>query len=233
MSFSLPASQEIRTIVAEELALVGGTVSDVCEDSDRLFLRSLIPLEDEVQPKDVVQGGVAVMADKEKIHVHPYLLRKVCRNGAIMPQLLQDRSIQRVDSAATSDEIAAVETELREEVRACSAPEIFSNGVTHFRMSTFKPADMNVFGFILQLTVRQKLQRPLVTEIMRRFSENSNRSMFDLVNAVTSVARDQGDDPDVRWQLEELGGGMLAMRLPWAKPSGSAAKARNEVKVCV
>lgn len=40
------------------------------------------------------------------------------------------------------------------------------------------------------------------------------------MNAVTSVARDQ-DDPEVRWQLEELGGGVPAMSFPYVRPDGS------------
>ena len=89
MSLLLPAPQEICAIVTEELALVGGTISDAYEDGERLFLRSLLPMADQVRPKDVIQGGIAVMADEAEIHVHPYLLRQVCRNGAIMPQLIR------------------------------------------------------------------------------------------------------------------------------------------------
>jgi hypothetical protein len=48
--------------------------------------------------------------------------------------------------------------------------------------------------------------------ILTRFESGRDRSLFGLVNAVTSVARDT-DDPNLRWRLEELGGGMLA-RLP-------------------
>jgi hypothetical protein len=232
MSLSLPAIQELREIITEELTLVGGTVLDTWEDEERLFLRSLLPMADEVQPKDVIQGGIAVMADEISIHVHPYLLRQVCRNGAIMPQLIQDRSIQRAGLAATSDEIAAVESELRDGVRACSAPEVFSDGVKHFSLAILKVADMAVLEFIRHPSAFQKTQRGLGREIRRRFSQNSDRSMFGLVNAVTSVARDQ-ESPEVRWKLEELGGGMLAMRLPWTRPGNSAVRTREKVEVCL
>jgi hypothetical protein len=56
--------------------------------------------------------------------------------------------------------------------------------------------------------------------------------MFGLVNAVTSVARDQ-KDPQVRWRLEELGGGILAMRFPSDKLGGYAVQARDEVEACL
>ena len=67
---------------------------------------------------------------------------------------------------------------------------------------------------------------------MQRFSQARDRSLFDLVNAVTSVARDQ-TNPEVRWHLKELGGGMLAMNFPGAQPGGCAAQAREEVEVCL
>ncbi len=58
---------------------------------------------------------------------------------------------------------------------------------------------------------------------MRTFFEAEDRSAFSLMNAVTSVARDQ-DDPEVRWQLEELGGGVPAMNFPRVRPDGSEAE---------
>ena len=149
-----------------------------------------------------------------------------------MPQLIQDRSIQRAGLAATSDEIAAVESELREGVRACSAPEVFSDGIKHFSLTSLRAADMTVLGLILHLSGIQKTQRGLGMEIMRRFSQNSDRSMFGLVNVVTSIARDQ-ENPEVRWKLEELGGGVLAMKFPWARPSNSAVRTHKEIEVCV
>ncbi len=47
----------------------------------------------------------------------------------------------------------------------------------------------------------------LLTTIMDRFNEQGDNSRFGLMNAVTSVARDTRD-PDLRWRLEELGGGV-------------------------
>ena len=52
--------------------------------------------------------------------------------------------------------------------------------------------------------------------IVRRFEAEDDGSTLGLVNAVTSVARDT-PDPEMRWRLEELGGGMLA-RLPERAP---------------
>jgi hypothetical protein len=44
------------------------------------------------------------------------------------------------------------------------------------------------------------------------------------MNAVTSVARDT-QDPDLRWRLEELGGGLPVERCPTTDPDDVAAAA--------
>jgi hypothetical protein len=50
--------------------------------------------------------------------------------------------------------------------------------------------------------------------IGERFGQEGDPTMYGLVNAVTSVARDTSD-PDLRWKLEEAGG-LLIAHGPWA-----------------
>jgi hypothetical protein len=40
---------------------------------------------------------------------------------------------------------------------------------------------------------------------MNQFIQEGDRSQFGLANAVTAIARDTSD-PELRWDLEELGG---------------------------
>ena len=106
MALVLPATEDIGATVVEELDLVGGTVTDRFDDGRRLFLRAILPISDEVRPKDVVEGGIAVRAVGQQIEVCPYLFRQVCRNGAIMPQVTETRRIRRVDLAAPSEAVS-------------------------------------------------------------------------------------------------------------------------------
>jgi len=76
---------------------------------------------------------------------------------------------------------------------------------------------------LLFSSFRRMIPAHLIDQIMRTFMEADDRSAFGLMNAVTSVARDQ-DDPEVRWRLEELGGGVPAMRFPHVRPDGSEAE---------
>ncbi len=228
----LPSTRDICDTVVDELNLMGGTVSDQLDDGWRLFLRAILPLEDKVQPKDGVQGGVAVMVDEEEIEVRPYVFRQVCRNGAVMPLLMEGRHIQRVDFSSSSDAIEEVHRDVREAVRACAAPEVFSENVQQMRADIATMADFTVFQMLLMASrIPQRDASALRTEIMRRFSRDRDHSVFGLANAITSVARDQ-KDPEARWRLEELGGGVLARIPPRTKPHGSAARsALSEVKV--
>ena len=62
-----------------------------------------------------------------------------------------------------------------------------------------------------------------VPHIFQRFTDDGDRSAFGLMNAVTSVARDVRD-PEVRWRLEALGGGVPA-RLVVAPASATGVTA--------
>jgi hypothetical protein len=59
--------------------------------------------------------------------------------------------------------------------------------------------------------------------LLERFNAtpDPDRSAFGLLNAVTSVARETRD-PETRWRLEELAGGMPAWLLQTAKVAPSA-----------
>jgi hypothetical protein len=223
MFMLLPATQDIHATVLDELTCIGGTVSDRFDDGRRLFLRAVLPISDEVRPKDIVEGGIAVRTVGQEIEVCPYLFRQVCKNGAIMPQVAETRRIRRVDFAAPSDAIEAVNEHLREVLRACSAAEVFANAVRQVRSATVTDVPSDVSTLLLFSSYWRNLGADLQDEIMETFLEDDDRSAFGLMNAVTSVARDQ-DDPEVRWQLEELGGGVPAMNFPRVRPDGSEAE---------
>ena len=66
----------------------------------------------------------------------------------------------------------------------------------------------------------------LMGEIMGRFFGAGDRSRFGLMNAVTSLARDTAD-PELRWDLEELGGGVPAL-IRGPQPEAPAAARRDQ-----
>jgi hypothetical protein len=220
MALLLPATQDIDATVVDELAFLGGTVSDRFDDGRRLFLRARLPMSDEVRPKDIVEGGVAVRTVGREIEVCPYLFRQVCKNGAIMPQVAEARRIELVDFSASTETIETVNDQVREAVRACSASDVFDHIARQVRAATSTEVTNDISQILHFLSLRRMLNADLIDEIVEAFLEEDDRSAFGLMNAVTSVARDQ-DDPEVRWHLEELGGGVPAMNFPHDRPGGS------------
>ena len=223
MDLLLPATQDISATVVEELAFMGGTVSDRFDDGRRLFLRAILPLRDEVRPRDVVEGGIAVRAAGQKIEVCPYVFRQVCRNGAIMPQVAETRRIRRVDFAAPSEAIEAVNDHVREAVRACSAAEVFAHAAGQLKSAAITEVPHDVSELLMLFSFRRTIPADLQEEIVRTFLHAGDRSAYGLMNAVTSIARDQ-QNPQIRWRLEELGGAVPAMSFPEVCPDDSAAE---------
>ena len=218
----LPTTQEICSVAGEELSRAGGTILDLYDDGERLFLRSVLPTVREVRPGDAVKGGVALITTDEEIRVHPYTFRQVCRNGAIAAAALQTRCVDRVEPDVPIEAVEAVVEELREAIRDCSTPEAFSITADRMRSAGRQEADLMLhLAPMLSRLPREHAAR-LFAAIEGTFTQQRDTSMFGLVNAVTSVARDE-PDPQVRWRLEELGGGVLALVCPDVKPGGVAA----------
>jgi hypothetical protein len=205
----LPAAPEIREALEQEALELGGTVPDVYAEGDLLFARAVLPDTAEVRPGDRIHGGVAVRTHDTEIHVHPYTFRVVCTNGAIAACATDSRVVERVDLAAPTPMINAVLEEFRAAVRGCAAPAALDGTVSAMRAATQREADMLLHILPLLPQMPPGVRASILRMIVRRFDAEGDRSVFGLVNAVTSVARDT-TDPGTRWRLEELGGGMLA-----------------------
>jgi hypothetical protein len=208
----LPAGPEILEAFEREVRDLGGTVPDIYAEGDMLFARAVLPGTAEVRPGDRIHGGVAVRTHDTEILVHPYSFRVVCTNGAIAAFATGSRVVERVEVAAPSTVINAVLEELRAAVRAAADPAALEVTVGAMRSAAQREADVMVQLLPLLPHMPPGMRASLVRTIVRRFEAERDGSVLGLVNAVTSVARDT-TDPETRWRLEELGGGMLA-RLP-------------------
>jgi len=199
----------IMDIFAEEVTYRSGRVTDRFDDGNRLFARSVLPHVDEVRPRDRVHGGVALKATWSEICVHPYVFREVCRNGAITAHSLESRRlVSRPED--TPDEAA---TELRETIAACCTHDVFATFVGNMRSSVDLEADVLLSIMSWLSRPSEDLDPELMSQIMDAFLGEGEPSRFGLMNAITSVARDRSD-PEERWRLEELGGGIAARILP-------------------
>jgi len=223
--------REIGDIFAEEIRAVAGTVSETYDDGTLLFARSILPGTREVKKGDKVQGGVALRADEREIRVHPYVFRQVCKNGAIRAHALETRRIVRPDVPEGSE--PGVVWSLREAVRVSCADETFARSVDEMRSATEVEADLALAMMPMISRLPGRFAAEVLQVIMRRHNEGRDRSRFGLMNAVTSVARDTRD-PELRWRLEEFGGGIPALiRIQQPRPSNVRANIREEVEVAV
>ncbi len=213
----LPAAPEILEAFEQEVRELGGTVPDVYAEGDLLYARAVLPAAVEARPGDRIHGGVAVRTHDTEILVHPYSYRVVCTNGAIAAFATGSRVVERVEVAAPSTAINAVLEELRAAIDAAAAPAALDATVGAMRTAAQREADVMAQLMPLLPHMPPGMRASLVRTIVRRFETERDGSVLGLVNAVTSVARDT-TDPETRWRLEELGGGMLAHLPERAKP---------------
>jgi hypothetical protein len=217
----LPPTLEIHALFKHEVRSMGCVQPDVYDDGARMFARAVHTQPVEVRPGDAVRGGVALRVIGDLVNVHPFILRQVCTNGAVMAEALQSRHVRRVEVAAPSDVITAALEEVRAALRACGDPTAFADAVRTMQRAARQLADM-MTSMLPMLSEMSRRDAAVFVEMFERFEREHDRSAFGLVNAVTSIARDT-PDPERRWRLEELGGTMLA-RIPPVRKSGPSGE---------
>jgi len=211
----------IRAVFTEEIAAQQGSVLDAFEDGSRLFLRSLLPHIAEVRPRDRLQGGVALRSDGREVFLHPYVFRLVCSNGAIMAQATRTHHVADLQLLPPEESLPA----LREAIRACCEPEAFTAAALQMRSAQEMAADLGLMLLPMLSRFPAATRDGLLQQVFERFTSEADRSVFGLMNAVTATARDTRD-PEVRWNLEELGGGIPVLLAP--KPSSGSSSRRTE-----
>lgn len=203
-------TSEIQVLFIDTVTAHGGTVRDTYDDGERLFSRSILPSSAEVRPNDRLQGGVALKAVGGSVWVHPYVFRQVCKNGAIMAEALESRHLEAVVSRPRREAQAAV----REAVEECCGPEVFSVSAGRMRDAAVARAGAEITMMVSLLShLPRDTGHPATRRILDRFFREGDKTCFGLLNAVTAEARETSN-PDLRWRLEELGGGIATRSLP-------------------
>jgi hypothetical protein len=127
--------------------------------------------------------------------------------------------------AAPSAAITAALAEIRLALRSCGDLSAFADAVDGMRRATRHPA-RSLIAMLLSLGSDRRATAALLRPAVERFEADSDRSAFGLMNAITSLARDTRE-PERRWRLEELGGGMLAL-IPRLRKSGPSDETTPE-----
>lgn len=194
---------------AFELAEAGGEIGRSTTHLGSLYAYGLLPQTAEVAPGDVHTAGVAMRATVDRIWIFPYLVRQVCVNGAIMAQVL-DPGVIEVEPGATREFTSPA---IGQAVRLCCAEATFQASMRHVRTAQDMAGIGPTRALDLFIHLNDQEAGQALRQIVHRFEQVNDRSAFGLMNAVTSTARDAGD-PDLRWQLEMLGGEIAATAVP-------------------
>jgi hypothetical protein len=223
------STADVLEAFTEAVADRGGRVADALDDGRRLFARSDLPELREVRPGDKVQGGVAVKATATGVCLYPYVFRLVCTNGAIIAETL---GAATVDDSELLDVYSGRQA-VRDAVEACGDPDVFATNVRRMQSAATAEVDMALNLMPLVARFAGFGRGNLLAQVMDRFFRDGDDSQFGLANAVTSLARDTRD-PAVRWELEEIGGGLAVGVVP-ARPVNRrrAARARPRQYVSI
>lgn len=199
----------ILGVFTDEVQQRGGQVAESFRDGERLIVRALLPHGGEARPRDRMQGGLALRTTEDELWLHPYLYRQVCNNGAIMASAVESL---RVDCRGdfSLEEGTGI---LREVIAKCAAEDVFNRSMDDIRVAAMTDVDMMLNVMPILARLRGAGMGQLMHQILAQFMGGSDPTQFGFMNAVTSVAREERD-PETRWQLEELGGGIGARILP-------------------
>src|SRR5689334_10900864 len=135
----LPAVSEIAAIFEQECTALGAVSVDTVLDETRLFGRAVCGPAELICQGDEVHGGVAVRVEGADVSFHPYSLRKLCVNGAIMPMV---HGASRIERIATEETVGAaaftrgLQNEMREAIRSCATRERSSKIASEMRALT-------------------------------------------------------------------------------------------------
>ena len=244
----------VLAVFAEEVRARRGQVTQTFDDGKRLFARAVLPHVAEVGPADQVRGGVAIKATGDGVWLYPYTFRRICSNGAIVAQTLEECPIADPDLQPPELVVEAV----RSTVEACCKAEVFTRTVGEMRNGREATAtdlllqilpllsgSSDLVSALIERSVREKkadtntpqatalevlereailsalmpalVQRSaepgrpaphdgdLMTGVLSQYRKEGDRSRFGLAQAITAVARDV-EDPELKWDLEKLGG---------------------------
>ncbi len=187
----------------DAIAPLGGTIKNQNDTPQRAYCRAVLPVTEEVRPKDLLKPGIAIRASGLAIHITPYVFREICGNGAIwahssaaisltVTEDTTDLAIE--DFVDASTKLAASEETIAaclEEVRTAIGTKV---DVRRLLLST---PSIGILDSDLHLVVALELAR-----------QPEATTRYDAMNVVTAIAREI-QDPEIKWKLESIGASLL------------------------
>lgn len=210
-----PTTEEILGVVGNVAAARDAIVGDddVFDNGESLIVRVVLPGDlTSITKGDYVSSGFAVRASQNVVSVHPYVLRRICTNGAVLPSVAKETLLERVEvptatSSAANFESSLVLNALEDELSECMNPDTILDWIAQVRATLQLDGMSILFSRHFRRAMTLFPDFDPFAEIFERFQRDNDpdRTAFGLLNAITATGRD-ARDPDVRWRLEEFGG---------------------------
>ncbi|MFA5875945.1 MAG: hypothetical protein WC901_04630 [Candidatus Margulisiibacteriota bacterium] len=210
MSFNASFSTaEITTSFINGIQAERGKVRDTYDDGRYLYIRSVLPYSFKVTKKDKIHGGLALKSTTTELWLHPYLFRQVCRNGLIAASTMQSVCMEYDTFSEGKEGIEELALEIPWAIRNCARKEFFQEAAGQMKDARKREVEWKAdyeLKLLSMLNTRHGdgFNRRVLREIRRRFEVEEERTLYGMVNATTSMARDTRD-PALKWRLEQLG----------------------------
>lgn len=164
------------------------------------YCRALLPMKEEVRPRDVLHQGAALRMHPRQIEVVPFVFRQVCSNGAIWSHNADAFSLQITAGTTEGQVVKFVESSTAFAARA----ETFQSCLAEIRAGITRRIDI---GSVVTSLFRSRGSEMDDTALMLVFAEMVNQpaasTRYDAMNIVTAGARTV-PDPELKWRMESL-----------------------------
>jgi uncharacterized protein len=217
---------EIKVVFEEEMERAGGTVAEVFEDAEHLFLRGLLPHVQDAAPGERATAGVVLRATHDTVQIHPGLFYSALGHGAILVRSLESESLH----ADKREPLERLETAVGLAIQRCAEESLFLDALAQLKLAQQDVEDVYQRLIPMLGTMEGEGATALLTEILDRWTSGSDPSRYGLMHAIIAEAR-RLVDPELRWQLETLGG-LIGIVLPTelAAPGESQPAVSNAVR---
>jgi hypothetical protein len=169
-----------------------------------------------IKADDIVLGGIILRNSEvgaSAFRVEPFILRKVCENGLILEHSLKKVHLGRQQETGEidwSDETRMLEdkafwSKVRDVIKATFDGRIFESWIKRLRESVWVGIEKPV-KVVEKIAESLEFSEEKKNQLLMYFSEHTK---YDLVNAVSRLARDM-KDTDEQVRLEEFSGRLLA-----------------------
>ncbi len=203
-------------VFVEATEAYGGIIARDDEFHGKRFLAGTFKgIEKAITRGDAVHGGLALELGNKEAKLYAYTLRLVCSNGLI--STLADEEEEFTWYRETEFEEAIYRKYAELGTTASQVAELY-------RESRQQAADARLWQHVLHslnqlhashrwmdlmfLALHEERRRQFSSPASRQGNPDNGFSRFELINAVTAMARDT-QEPELRWRMEQLGGELL------------------------